>query len=71
MNDKVVFVLLFNIVSLFVFAAVINDLCVSKRLSGTIQGRQDKSVFVPDIYSQSQTTWIDNFFKQNGYIGTS
>ena len=26
-------------------------------------------MFVPDIYSKTQTSWIDDFFKQNGYIG--
>lgn len=41
------------------------------RIAGSTQGRQDKIQFVPDIYTQSQNTWVDDFFKQNGYIGKS
>ena len=48
---------------------MISELLASGRLAGTIQGRQEKAVFVPDIYSQTQNAWIDGFFKQNGYIG--
>lgn len=51
------------------FTADIDQLCAEGRISGSIQGRQDKAVFVPDIYSKTQTSWIDDFFKQNGYIG--
>ena len=49
--------------------AGIDQLCSEGRIAGSIQGRQDKAVFVPDIYSKTQTSWIDDFFKQNGYIG--
>ncbi|XP_066028576.1 E3 UFM1-protein ligase 1 homolog [Pocillopora verrucosa] len=46
----------------------IDQLCSDGRISGSIQGRQDKAVFVPDIYSKTQTSWIDDFFNQNGYV---
>ena len=52
-----------------VIIADIDQLCAEGRISGSVQGRQDKAVFVPDIYSKTQTSWIDDFFKQNGYIG--
>ena len=54
---------------LFSTIADIDQLCSEGRISGSIQGRQDKAVFVPDIYSKTQTSWIDDFFNQNGYIG--
>ncbi len=53
----------------FLFVAVINDLIEQGRLSGTIQGRQDKANFVPDIYSRTQNAWVDAFYQQNGYLG--
>lgn len=39
------------------------------RLAGVVQGRQDKAVFVPDIYTRTQLAWIESFYDQNGYIG--
>ena len=27
------------------------------------------ATFIPDIYSRSQSEWIDNFLRQNGYLG--
>ncbi|XP_067051094.1 E3 UFM1-protein ligase 1 homolog isoform X2 [Acropora muricata] len=42
----------------------INKLCLEGRISGSIQG----NLFVPGIYSKSQMAWVDEFFKQNGYI---
>ncbi|CAB4010178.1 E3 UFM1- ligase 1, partial [Paramuricea clavata] len=50
------------------FYTVINDLIEQGRLSGTIQGRQDKANFVPDIYSRTQNAWVDAFYQQNGYL---
>ncbi|KAM5256022.1 E3 UFM1-protein ligase 1 isoform 2-T2 [Ctenodactylus gundi] len=49
--------------------SVLEELVNSGRLRGTVVGgRQDKAVFVPDIYSKTQSTWVDSFFKQNGYL---
>ncbi|XP_029451258.1 E3 UFM1-protein ligase 1 isoform X2 [Rhinatrema bivittatum] len=49
--------------------SVLEELVTSGRLKGTIVGgRQDKAVFVPDIYSRTQSNWVDAFFKQNGYL---
>ncbi|XP_048209767.1 E3 UFM1-protein ligase 1 [Perognathus longimembris pacificus] len=49
--------------------SVLEELVTSGRLRGTvIGGRQDKAVFVPDIYSRTQSTWVDSFFRQNGYL---
>uniref|UniRef100_A0A8C5ZBG7 E3 UFM1-protein ligase 1 n=1 Tax=Marmota marmota marmota TaxID=9994 RepID=A0A8C5ZBG7_MARMA len=49
--------------------SVLEELVNNGRLRGTvIGGRQDKAVFVPDIYSRTQSTWVDSFFRQNGYL---
>ncbi|XP_032239292.2 E3 UFM1-protein ligase 1 homolog [Nematostella vectensis] len=50
------------------FYSVIGDLLSSKRIMGSTQGRQDKISFVPDVYTQAQNNWVDDFFKQNGYV---
>lgn len=49
--------------------SMLEELVNSGRLRGTVVGgRQDKAVFVPDIYSRTQSTWVDSFFRQNGYL---
>nr|XP_033793131.1 E3 UFM1-protein ligase 1 isoform X2 [Geotrypetes seraphini]XP_033793132.1 E3 UFM1-protein ligase 1 isoform X2 [Geotrypetes seraphini] len=49
--------------------SVLEELVTSGRLKGTVVGgRQDKAVFIPDIYSRTQSNWVDAFFKQNGYL---
>ncbi|XP_017394379.1 E3 UFM1-protein ligase 1 [Cebus imitator] len=49
--------------------SVLEELVNSGRLRGTVVGgRQDKAVFIPDIYSRTQSTWVDSFFRQNGYL---
>uniref|UniRef100_A0A2K6F5D1 E3 UFM1-protein ligase 1 n=1 Tax=Propithecus coquereli TaxID=379532 RepID=A0A2K6F5D1_PROCO len=54
---------------LFSAITVLEELVNSGRLRGTVVGgRQDKAVFVPDIYSRTQSTWVDSFFRQNGYL---
>lgn len=49
--------------------SVLEELVNCGRLRGTVVGgRQDKAVFIPDIYSRTQNTWVDSFFRQNGYL---
>ncbi|XP_007940440.1 E3 UFM1-protein ligase 1 [Orycteropus afer afer] len=49
--------------------SVLEELVNSGRLRGTVVGgRQDKAVFIPDIYSRTQSNWVDSFFRQNGYL---
>lgn len=50
------------------FFSVISDLIGQGRLCGTIQGRQDKANFIPDVYSKTQNAWVDAFYRQNGYL---
>lgn len=51
------------------FSGVLEKLVSSGRLAGTIQGRLDKAVFIPDIYTQTLNAWISSIFQQDGYIG--
>ncbi|XP_058163147.1 E3 UFM1-protein ligase 1 [Dasypus novemcinctus] len=49
--------------------SVLEEFVNNGRLRGTVVGgRQDKAVFIPDIYSRTQSTWVDSFFRQNGYL---
>jgi len=50
------------------FFSVLESLVSNKRLSGAIQGHQEKAVYIPESYSKSQTSFIDAFLKQNGYM---
>nr|CAG4635980.1 EOG090X0267 [Eubosmina coregoni]SVE69664.1 EOG090X0267 [Eubosmina coregoni] len=52
------------------FFSVVDELVASKRIQGSISGGRQANVatFIPDIYSRSQSEWIDNFLKQNGYL---
>ncbi|KAL7889130.1 hypothetical protein AOLI_G00041040 [Acnodon oligacanthus] len=49
--------------------SVLEELVNTGRLKGAVVGgRQDKAVYVPEIYSKTQNAWIDSFLKQNGYL---
>ncbi|KAJ8315850.1 hypothetical protein KUTeg_008000 [Tegillarca granosa] len=51
------------------FYSILEELVASKRLAGTISGgRQEKALYIPDIYTKSQNDWVDSFYKQNGYL---
>ncbi|XP_065649420.1 E3 UFM1-protein ligase 1 homolog isoform X2 [Hydra vulgaris] len=50
------------------FYSVLETLMNTHRLCGSIQGYHEKAIFTPDIYSKTQTNYIDSFFNQNGYI---
>ncbi len=44
----------------------------SGRLNGSIAGgRQDKALYIPDLYAKTQNAWVDSFLAQNGYLGKS
>ncbi|XP_006626223.2 E3 UFM1-protein ligase 1 [Lepisosteus oculatus] len=63
-----------NLISLYGFQehllySVLEELVSCGRLKGTVVGgRQDKAVYIPDIYTKTQNNWIDSFLKQNGYL---
>ncbi|XP_043962453.1 E3 UFM1-protein ligase 1 [Gambusia affinis] len=48
---------------------VLEELVNSGRLKGIVMGgRQDKAVYIPDIYTRTQNAWVDSFLQQNGYL---
>jgi len=50
--------------------AILEELVSSGRLAGSLTGgRHDKAMYVPDVYIKAQNDWVDNFYKQNGYLG--
>ncbi|XP_076872820.1 E3 UFM1-protein ligase 1 isoform X2 [Brachyhypopomus gauderio] len=63
-----------NLIGLYGFQenllySVLQELVNCGRLKGcVVGGRQDKTVYVPDIYSRTQNSWVDSFLKQNGYL---
>ncbi|XP_051730668.1 LOW QUALITY PROTEIN: E3 UFM1-protein ligase 1 [Ctenopharyngodon idella] len=63
-----------NLINLYGFQenllySVLEELVDSGRLKGSVVGgRQDKAIYIPDIYSKAQSTWVDSFLKQNGYL---
>uniref|UniRef100_A0A7N8XIL3 E3 UFM1-protein ligase 1 n=1 Tax=Mastacembelus armatus TaxID=205130 RepID=A0A7N8XIL3_9TELE len=49
--------------------SVLEEFINSGRLKGSVVGgRQDKAVYIPDIYAKTQNTWVDSFLQQNGYL---
>jgi len=54
----------------FLLLAVLKELVNTGRLKGSVVGgRQDKAVYIPDIYAKTQNSWVDSFLQQNGYLG--
>uniref|UniRef100_I3JZG6 E3 UFM1-protein ligase 1 n=1 Tax=Oreochromis niloticus TaxID=8128 RepID=I3JZG6_ORENI len=53
----------------FCGSAVLEELVNIGRLKGSVVGgRQDKAVYIPDIYTKTQNAWVDSFLQQNGYL---
>ncbi|XP_058808756.1 E3 UFM1-protein ligase 1 homolog isoform X2 [Phymastichus coffea] len=52
-----------------IFFAILETLQEKKQVPGVVTGKQSSnSIYVPTIYSKSQSEWVDNFYKQNGYL---
>ncbi|XP_033334463.2 UFM1 specific ligase 1 [Megalopta genalis] len=52
-----------------IFFSIIDNLQEMKQIPGVVVGKQGiKSFYVPTIYSKSQNEWVENFYKQNGYL---
>ncbi|KAK2846306.1 hypothetical protein Q7C36_011160 [Tachysurus vachellii] len=49
--------------------SLLEELVNSGRVRGSIVGgRQDKAVFVPDVYCRAQNAWIESFLTHNSYL---
>ncbi|XP_077488736.1 UFM1 specific ligase 1 [Amblyomma americanum] len=48
---------------------MIEELLKEGRLSGTlVGGRSERASYVPDLYSRSQSNWVDASYRQNGFL---
>eukprot|EP00731_Ephydatia_muelleri_P035885 Em0174g4a len=50
------------------FYSVLNDLISTGQLLGSIHGRTEKAVYIPEIYIKLQNSWVDSFLASNGYL---
>ncbi|XP_001607207.1 E3 UFM1-protein ligase 1 homolog [Nasonia vitripennis] len=52
-----------------IFFAILENLQEKQQVPGVVTGKQSSnSIYVPTIYSKTQSEWVDNFYKQNGYL---
>ncbi|XP_011308624.1 E3 UFM1-protein ligase 1 homolog [Fopius arisanus] len=52
-----------------IFFAILDTLHGAIQIPGVISSKQGSNgIYVPAIYSKSQSEWVDNFYKQNGYL---
>lgn len=52
------------------YVAILDSLQEVKQVPGIVTGKQSgNSIYIPIIYSKSQNEWVENFYKQNGYLG--
>ena len=52
------------------FFSLADELIKTNRLSGQITGgkKASKATYVPSAFAKAQTRWVDDFFRQNGYL---
>ncbi|KAM9444507.1 E3 UFM1-protein ligase 1 [Clarias gariepinus] len=49
--------------------SLLEELVNSGRVLGSVVGgRQDKAVFVPDVYCRAQNAWVESFLTHNSYL---
>lgn len=50
-----------------------DELMASKQIRGTLAGgkQETSAIFIPEFYAKAQRQYIDSYFKQNGFIGSS
>ncbi|KAK7870281.1 hypothetical protein R5R35_001007 [Gryllus longicercus] len=52
-----------------IFSCIIDSLLERKQVPGVITGSQSgNSLYIPSVYSKAQNDWINNFYRQNGYL---
>ncbi|KZC13840.1 PREDICTED: E3 UFM1-protein ligase 1 homolog [Dufourea novaeangliae] len=52
-----------------IFFSILDSLQEMKQIPGVVAGKQGtNSLYIPTIYSKSQNEWVNNFYKQNGYL---
>ena len=59
-----------SILITYFIIAILENLQEKQQVPGVVTGKQSSnSIYVPTIYSKSQSEWVDNFYRQNGYLG--
>ncbi|XP_048505536.1 E3 UFM1-protein ligase 1 homolog isoform X2 [Athalia rosae] len=52
-----------------IFPSIVDNLQELRQIPGIVSGKQgNNGIYVPTIYSKGQSEWVDNFYKQNGYL---
>ncbi|XP_076632501.1 UFM1 specific ligase 1 [Colletes latitarsis] len=52
-----------------IFFSIVDDLQKLKQIPGVVAGKQGTySLYIPTIYTKSLNEWVENFYKQNGYL---
>ena len=51
--------------------AVLQELISSGQLAGSLRGRLDKAIYIPNVYTEMQNAWTDSFLASSGYLGES
>lgn len=51
------------------FAAIVEELLKSHRISGTLIGQKEKGIYHPENYVKTQNKWVEDFYNQNDYLG--
>lgn len=55
---------------MYYFIAILDSMYGAMEVPGIITGKQSNNgMYIPNIYSKSQSDWVNNFYKQNGYLG--
>jgi len=50
------------------FYQAVDVMIKSGELNGSLQGRKERTMFTPTVFSFARQQWVDSFFAQNGYI---
>nr|XP_034332710.1 E3 UFM1-protein ligase 1 isoform X2 [Crassostrea gigas] len=50
------------------FFSILEEMVHTGQLKGSLVGRQEKMMYIPDIYTRAQNEWVDSFYRQNGYL---
>ena len=58
-----------NYSNMYMHAAVLQALISSGELAGSLRGRMDKAVYIPNVYTQMQNAWADSFLASSAYLG--
>ncbi|XP_076242490.1 UFM1 specific ligase 1 [Calliopsis andreniformis] len=52
-----------------IFFSILDSLQEMKQVPGVVAGKQGtNSLYVPSIYTKCQNEWVENYYKQNGYL---